>query len=79
LFGMGGGSASAQMVSAELYDQYHVLIFLICAVIIWGFRQSWDYAQHLNAHKLVVLTLLFLWSIGVMITQSYNPFIYFAF
>ena len=41
--------------------------------------QTWDFTRTLTAPKAVVCLVLFVLALGVIETQSYNPFIYFAF
>ena len=79
MFGAGGNSAAAHLVGSGLYDRYHLIVFGVCAFIVWGCRQSWDHARHVGALKAVALAALFVWSVAVMFTQTYNPFIYFIF
>ena len=77
--GAGGDSSASALVGATLYDRYHLLAFAACAFVVWGCRQSWDHAQEFGLAKAVAVAGLFAWCVGVLWTQTFNPFIYFFF
>ncbi len=79
MFGAGGDSAGGRLVAATLYDRHHLLAFGACAFVVWSCRQSWDHALKVGLLKAAWLMILFAWSVSVMWTQSFNPFIYFFF
>ncbi len=79
MFGFGGGAPSASLLSISLYDRYHLIILVVCALIVWFSRQSWDFAKSVTLVKAIVIILLFVWAVSVMWTQTFNPFIYFVF
>ena len=60
-------SVSAQIVGAELYDRYHVLIFLACGIITWSMPQSWDYVQKLTTFKVLIAFGSILGSAGLVL------------
>lgn len=62
-----------------MIDRYHLIMFAVCGLVVWGCKQTWDHAQRITLLKVAGLTALFAWAVAVMWTQSYNPFIYFVF
>jgi len=79
MFGLSSAPPGARLVSASLLDHYHVAMLVVCAVVVWLCRQSWSWAQRITLPKALVLLALFAYSVAVMWTQKFNPFIYFFF
>jgi alginate O-acetyltransferase complex protein AlgI len=79
LFGLAGAGLPAELVAPALYAPYHVLVFVLCGLVVWGGKQAWTFTRRLSPAKatlclgLLMLSLMFLW------TQSVNPFLYFQF
>jgi len=48
-------------------------------VIVWGCPQTWDWTRTIPLWKAAPIVLALLVSLAVLMTQSYNPFIYFIF
>ena len=79
MFGSGGSTASAGLVGSTIYTRDHLIMFAISAYVMWFCRQSWDHAKSVGPAKVALLVPLFAWSVLVMWTQSFNPFLYFQF
>jgi alginate O-acetyltransferase complex protein AlgI len=79
MFGFGGDTTGADLVSATIYTNNHIVMFIICAYVTWFCRQSWEHAKSVTPLKLAVYIPLFIWAVFVMWTQSFNPFLYFQF
>ncbi len=81
LFGLGAASmtAGSDALVGALYTRYHVAVFLLAAVLVWGAPNTWTFTARVTfpraAFALGVLTL----SVLIMWTQSANPFLYFQF
>jgi alginate O-acetyltransferase complex protein AlgI len=69
----------ADVIAASLFTPYHVLLFALCAVIVWFAPQAWNYTQKLTLPKTVVCLGLLGASVVMMWTQTVNPFLYFQF
>jgi alginate O-acetyltransferase complex protein AlgI len=79
LFGMVQVQPGADLLSGILYQPYYLLSFLAAATVAWTFPTVWSWTQNLTAPK-AALCLGTLWlSLVVLLTQTYNPFIYFIF
>jgi alginate O-acetyltransferase complex protein AlgI len=79
MFGLAEPQPQAACVAAMIYTRYHLVVFLVCALVVWGGTQGWTFTQRLSPVRagvclaLLVLDLVFLW------TQTVNPFLYFQF
>ena len=79
LLGLQPRQAGADLVSGILYQPYYVLSVALAGVVAWTFPTVWAWTQRLTLLK-ALACLLALWvSLGFLVTQSYNPFIYFIF
>lgn len=66
-------------LSATIYTPYHMLIFQLCVLLVWGAPQAWQFTQTLTPLKAAYCLSFFLISIAFMWTQTVNPFLYFQF
>ena len=51
----------------------------IAALVIWTGSQTWNWTRHITQRKVIILFVLFYTALLALITQEYNPFIYFIF
>jgi alginate O-acetyltransferase complex protein AlgI len=79
MFGLTHVPLSATLAGANLYSPYHVVMFAVCAVIVWSAPQTWNFTQKLTFSKAAVCLGLLVLSIVFMWTQTVNPFLYFQF
>ncbi len=80
LFGGGPApQAGATLVSAVIYQPYYVFSFLLAGLVAWRCPSPWDWTQHITLPKAIFCLVAFWVSIAVLLTQAYNPFIYFIF
>ena len=79
LFGLKQPPIASDAIAASMYTNYHLLIFLIAAFLVWHSPTSWAFSRRITwaraafASSLLALSVVFMW------TQSENPFIYFQF
>jgi alginate O-acetyltransferase complex protein AlgI len=52
---------------------------LLCTVFSFQPMEVYDWVESLSWRRALVLVPLFLFTIGVMFTQTFNPFLYFQF
>ena len=52
---------------------------IVAAVVTWTDPQSWDLTRRITIPRAVVLVGLFWFSLVLLTTQSFKPFIYFIF
>ena len=77
--GTGSRQEGAAMLAGLLYQPYYVLTAATAAVITWTCPQTWDWTRTLTSPKAVAMVALFVLACTVLMTQAYNPFIYFIF
>jgi alginate O-acetyltransferase complex protein AlgI len=79
MLALGTPQDSAGLLGGIVYQPYYIIIFLAAGIIVWGAPQTWDWTRTLTVPKAAAVAAVFLASVTVLATQSYNPFIYFFF
>jgi alginate O-acetyltransferase complex protein AlgI len=79
MFGSGPFYPGARVVDGLIYQPYYVWTFAIAAVVVWAAPQTWDWTRRLPGWKAVLVTGLLWLALLTLMTQAFNPFIYFIF
>lgn len=79
MFGMHGAPGTASLLGGLIYKPYYLIAFAIAAILIAFLPDTWEWTQKLTRRKVVICGVLFWYAIVVLVTQEYNPFIYFIF
>ncbi len=79
LFGGGRTQEGMYLVQGLLYQPHYLTWVTAAAVVVWCLPQTWDFTRRLTWLKAVWCLALLVFSMMVLATQSYNPFIYFIF
>jgi alginate O-acetyltransferase complex protein AlgI len=79
LFGVGTAHSGTALIGGLLYTPYYLGSFVLAVVVVWLAPQSWDWTRRLSWQRALVCTVLLWVGLSVMLTQAYNPFIYFIF
>jgi alginate O-acetyltransferase complex protein AlgI len=79
LCGLGGSHPGSSLLGGLLYSPYYLGCFALAAGVVWCAPQTWDWTRRLTWRRAVVCIGLLWTSLAVMVTQAYNPFIYFIF
>ena len=81
MFGMGiPGLNDSLLLAAEMYTPLHLLMLAVCITLVIQPIQAFDWVEErLGWIRTAGLLLLFAFSIILMFTQSFNPFLYFQF
>jgi alginate O-acetyltransferase complex protein AlgI len=79
MFGASPSGSPSALLAAEIYTPYHLAIFVLCSILSFQPVESEDWLQNVTWAKGLALAPLFLLAIGVMFTQTFNPFLYFQF
>lgn len=79
MFGLGKNHASSALLPGLIYKPFYVLAFILAAIAVWFVPDTWEWTQNLSRRKTLVCAGVFVVSIIVLVTQEYNPFIYFIF
>jgi alginate O-acetyltransferase complex protein AlgI len=72
-------AANADLLTGIVYQPYYVATFVLAGIIVWSAPQTWDWSRQLTLAKAATVMAVFVLSVFVLATQSYNPFIYFFF
>ena len=70
---------SAMLIDGIIYNPYYLSSFGLAAVVVWFFPQTWDFTKNISWPKAFYIIAVFLLAIAALVTQTYNPFIYFIF
>jgi len=80
MFGLAAVSPASVLLRAELYTPLHVLAIALAAALVFQPAQAHEWAQKPLSWARVALQLpLFAFSLMVMFSQAFNPFLYFQF
>lgn len=79
MLGLAETRPTTVLLSLVLFPPYHVLCVIAGLLITWIAPTTWDFTQHLTLTKALWGKVCFLFSIVLLATQQYNPFIYFLF
>lgn len=77
--GAGSHSPNANLISSLIYKPYYVLAAVLAAAQVWITPDTWEWTQRLTKRKALACTAVFALAVVVLVTQEYNPFIYFIF
>ncbi|HSM78782.1 MAG TPA: hypothetical protein VLT57_14190, partial [Bryobacteraceae bacterium] len=80
MFGFGASPTVAPLLAATIYTPYHLLILAICAALVFQPLQAHDWAlEPVTWPRTGLVVPLFAFSLMVMFSQAFNPFLYFQF
>ncbi len=79
LAGLQNGIGSAGLLAGALYQPYYVGTMVLAAFVTWTAPQTWDFTRVLTVPRVAWCGIVLLTSLAILMTQSYNPFIYFIF
>jgi alginate O-acetyltransferase complex protein AlgI len=71
--------AAAGLLAGTIYTPVALATMAVAAVCVWALPDTWEFTQPLSLSRAVFCCTLFLLSLLILTTQSYNPFIYFRF
>ncbi|MDJ0841184.1 MAG: MBOAT family protein [Acidobacteriota bacterium] len=79
MFGMTQTQPGADLLAGFLYQPYFLICMAVSAYVVWACRDTWDFTRRITPATAAWSFFLLVLSLVVMVTQSYNPFIYFIF
>jgi alginate O-acetyltransferase complex protein AlgI len=80
MIGLGQAGSVAPLLAAIIYTPYHLLILAVCTGLVFQPLQAHDWAQSpATWGRAALLPPLFAFSLMVMFSQEFNPFLYFQF
>ena len=80
MFHLHSVSGNASLLAAEIYTPMHLAVLGLCAILVFQPYQAHDWALKPQTWpRVAMLGPLFIISLMVMFSQSFNPFLYFQF
>lgn len=79
MFGLTDTSSSDLLLRGLTFQPWLIAWLVIAAVVTWGAPQTWDWTRRITTTRAAVLIGLFWFSLLMLTTQTFNPFIYFIF
>ena len=79
LFGATPVGAASPLLAAEIYTPKHALTMGLCALLAFGSLQAFEWVEQLSWRKVLLLIVLFCFSLAAMSAQAFSPFLYFQF
>jgi alginate O-acetyltransferase complex protein AlgI len=77
--GLGDVQQGAALLPGIVYQPYYLGTVALAAIVTWTAPQTWDWTRTLSPPKAATAAALFVVAAIVLMTQAYNPFIYFIF
>ena len=79
MFGMGGDAPAAGILTGYLMRPANFLYLALCVGICWACPRSAEVLERVTPLKAIAGLVLLVYSLGLMFTQGFNPFLYFQF
>jgi alginate O-acetyltransferase complex protein AlgI len=79
MFGAAPVTGASALLAGEIYTRSTLFLMMVCAMISFQPVEVCDWVEALTWRKAAALVPLFLFAIGAMWTQAFNPFLYFQF
>jgi alginate O-acetyltransferase complex protein AlgI len=79
LFGLAETTVASDTIAAPLYTNYHVGVFALAALVVWGLPNTWALTNRITVPRAVGGMAVLALAVLVMWTQTANPFLYFQF
>ncbi|MDJ0786320.1 MAG: MBOAT family protein [Myxococcota bacterium] len=79
LFGLSEVAPAASLVRAVLLRPDALAILAVAGLVVWRAPQTWDWTRRLSLPRVLVALALLAVASGTLLTQQFNPFIYFIF
>jgi alginate O-acetyltransferase complex protein AlgI len=79
MFGLGARDDGTLLIGGLIYQPYYVLLTVLAAVAVWGCPDTWDWTRQISWSRALTCAALGILAVVIMVTQAYNPFIYFMF
>jgi alginate O-acetyltransferase complex protein AlgI len=80
MFGLLPATGGSALLAADIYGPLYLLAMTVCAVLVFQRVQAHEWSRKPQTWSRVVLLVpLFVFSLLVMFSQAFNPFLYFQF
>jgi alginate O-acetyltransferase complex protein AlgI len=75
----GDGTAAELSLFPIIFQPYYIIGILAACFVMWAFPNTWRFTEHMTISKAIWILALLVFSVVMLTTQSFNPFIYFIF
>ena len=80
MFGLSPATSTSALLAADIYAPLYLLVMTVCAVLVFQRVQAHEWSLKSQTWpRLTLLVPLFVFSLLVMFSQAFNPFLYFQF
>ena len=80
MFGISPSTAASALLAADIYAPLYLVVMTVCAVLVFLRAQAHEWSLKPQTWPRVMLLMpLFVFSLLVMFSQAFNPFLYFQF
>jgi alginate O-acetyltransferase complex protein AlgI len=80
MFGLAPSSSAASLLAADIYAPLPMVVMLVCAALVFQRTQAHEWSlQPQGWGRVAFLAPAFVFSLLVMFSQAFNPFLYFQF
>lgn len=79
MIGVGSPASGADLLFGLIWQPYHLGMIGLALIIAWFCPQAWNFTKRLSPLKALWVGFVFLLAGLLLLTQTYNPFIYFIF
>jgi alginate O-acetyltransferase complex protein AlgI len=80
MFGLSPATGCSALLAADIYAPLYVVVMAICGVLVFQRAQAHEWSLKPQTWpRLMLLVPLFVFSLLVMFSQAFNPFLYFQF
>ena len=80
MFGLAPGSAAASLLAAEIYTPLSMVVMIVCAGLVFQRVQAHEWSLRPQGWgRVAFLVPMFVFSLLIMFSQAFNPFLYFQF
>jgi alginate O-acetyltransferase complex protein AlgI len=79
MFGQSGEADSSAILTGYLLRPANFAYLALCVGICWGMPRTAEFLEKTTPWKVIAGLGLFVYSLALMFTQGFNPFLYFQF
>jgi alginate O-acetyltransferase complex protein AlgI len=80
MFGLSPTTTASALLAADIYSPLYVLVMVVCGVLVFQRVQAHEWSLKPQTWaRATLLVPLFVFSLLVMFSQAFNPFLYFQF
>lgn len=80
MVGLAKPAITSALLHTEIFTAKNIVQMLICAIVVWQPKQAHEWVNKgISTPKIAISLAVFALAIVAMVTQTYNPFLYFQF